>query len=196
MNTAKIPTPCRDQEENGPKNGPYLEHKFLFVNESTPIRGFKAGRRPEVHSHIRRHVMNNYKKDQLKSKQNVTKIQRLSPLRSADQRLNSTEGQDEIHWLNDDIGVKEVVAGLDANGQTQFESKNLDHTNILPPETYLFSAGRRCGSTLDFAQSNHIAEHSQICCLNCDTHNVSNNAELNQHAQNLIQRKTEDFVVV
>lgn len=52
-----------DKGAIAPKNQPCLEHEFLFVNESTAHTGFKAGRRHDVRSHIRKHVIRQYSKD-------------------------------------------------------------------------------------------------------------------------------------
>jgi len=192
MDTAKIPGPCSDQEA-GTKNGPCIQHTFLFVNESTPIRGFKAGRRPGVQSHIRKHVLKNYKKGQMRSQQKATQMQRLSPLaplqvRSADGRLGDTQELSERGLLDADLG-SEDFSGLSTSEKTQLEFKTSDCTFNLSPERDPSCSGNHVSSPLDFLQHSPQAEQSQTYCLHCGTSNSSNNTELSEYYQSLIQRK-------
>lgn len=79
---------------------PCSEHTFLFVNESTARSGFKPGRRHEVRSHVRKHVMLNYKKSKESERKREVDLPRyrvLAPLEAVLPKTTLLEQDNKLY---------------------------------------------------------------------------------------------------
>jgi hypothetical protein len=93
-----------------PRMQPCVEHTFLFVNESATRAGFKSGRRHEVRSHIRKEMMNNYKK-QMTMRQEDKERHRyrvLAPLEVILQKPGMLEPDNTLHLAASYTHLKEA----------------------------------------------------------------------------------------